>query len=160
MYPIEETELAGIGRRFVVVTDSGNRLIIVVHDSGVVELYYASPEEPQKTCPAATLTNDEARLVAAIIGRTIYRPEAIERLSKYGVTIRWYSLKDNTNFIGKTIGELFQKTAITVLTVVEKDGKKQTSPPDNYVLQEGSQVALSGDTRSLEKIKELIDKGK
>lgn len=159
MYPVEETELAGIGRRFVVVTSAGSRLVIVVHDSGVVELYYASSDEPQKTSPVATLTDDEARLVAAIIGRTIYRPEAIERLSKHGVAIRWHSVRARSYAIGKTVGELLGKTGIVVLTVVEKDGKRQTSPLSDYMLQEGSQVALSGSRRNIEMLEELMDKG-
>jgi TrkA domain protein len=160
MYAVEESDLPGIGRSFVVSTDAGNQLTIVVHESGTVELYYASSEEDQKPCPIATLTDDEARLVAAIIGRTIYRPEAIERLSKHGITIRWHLLKANSYAIGKTVGELFQNTAVVVLTVVEKDGKKQASPPNNYVLHEGSQIALSGNIRNLEQTKELMDKGK
>lgn len=160
MYPIEETELAGIGRRFVVVTNSGSRLVVVVHESGTVELYYASSDDPQNICPVVTLTDDEARLVAAIIGRTIYRPEAIERLSKHGVAIRWHSLKEHSYAIGKTLGELFQNTGVAVLAVVEKDGKRQTSPPNNYVFQEGSQVALSGGIRALEKVEVILDKGR
>lgn len=159
MYSVEETELAAIGRRFVIVTSFGSRLTIVVHESGTVELYYASSEEPQKTCPVATLTDDEARLVAAIIGRTIYRPEAIERLSKYGVTIRWHSLKAHSYAIGKTVGELVRDTGVAVLAVIEKDGKRHTSPPGDYVFQEGSQAALSGRRQDIEKVEELMDKG-
>lgn len=159
MYPVEETELVGIGRRFVVVTSSGSRLVIVVHESGMVELYYASSDEPQKTCPVATLTDDEARLVAAIIGRTIYRPEAIERLSKHGVAIRWHSLRARSYAIGKTVGELLENTGILVLAVIEKDGKGRTSPTNDYAFQEGSQVALSGSRRDIEKVEELMDKG-
>ena len=158
MYPVEETELAGIGRRFIVITSSGSRLVIVMHESGTVELYYASSDEPQKTFPVASLTDDEARLVAAIIGRTIYRPEAIERLSKHGVTIRWHSLKAHSYAIGKTVGELFKNTGIAVLAVVEKDGKRRTSPPADYILQESSQVALSGSIRDIQKTEELVDK--
>ena len=159
MYAVEETDLPGIGRRFAVTTNSGNQLTIVVHETGTVELYYCSSEKPEKNCPIATLTDDEARLVSAIIGRTIYRPEAIERLGKYGITIRWHLLKANSYAIGKTVGDLFQNTAVMVLTVVEKDGKKQASPQNNYVLHEGSQIALSGNAHNLEKVKELMDKG-
>lgn len=160
MYPVEETELAGIGRRFVVVTNSGSQLVIVVHDeSGAVELYCATSDDPQKTCPVATLTDDEARLVAAIIGSTIYRPEAIERLAKHDVIIRWHALKAQSYAIGKTVGEVFENTGIAVLTIVDKEGKRQTSPPKDYVFQEGSQIALSGTRKNIEKVGELIDKG-
>ncbi|MDD5704139.1 MAG: TrkA C-terminal domain-containing protein [Dehalococcoidales bacterium] len=158
MYPIEETELAGIGRRFVVVTNSGSRLVIVVHESGTVELYSAAADDPQKTYPIATLTDEESRLIGAIIGRTIYRPEAIERLSKHGVVIRWHTLKENSYAIGKTVGGLFQNVGVVVLAIVEKGGKKQAGPHDDYVFQDGSQIALSGSIQDIEKIEGILDK--
>lgn len=158
MYPVEETELAGIGRRFVVVTSSGSRLVIIMHDSGMVELYYSSADE-QQACPVATFTEDEARLVAAIIGRTIYRPEAVERLNKYGLAIRWQSVKANSYAIGKTLGEVLKNSGVVVLAVIDKDGKRHASPPGDFVLQEGSQIALSGSSRDIEKIEESLDKG-
>ncbi|MBI2869501.1 MAG: cation:proton antiporter regulatory subunit [Chloroflexi bacterium] len=157
MHPVEETELAGIGKRYQVTTSAGSQLVIIVHESGMVELYYCAEEEPQEVCPVATLTDDEARLVAAIIGRTLYRPEAIERLSKHGLTIRWHSVKAHSYAVGKTVRELFENTGIAVMAVVEKDGKKRASPPGNYVIHEGSQLALSGATREIDKLKEMMD---
>lgn len=158
MYPVEETELAGIGKRFVVVTDAGNRLVIVVHESGTVELYQTARDDPERTLDVATLTDDEARLVAAIIGRTIYRPEAIERLGKHGIAIRWHTLKAHSSAIGRTLGEVLLNTGVVALAVVEKDGKGQPSPRGDYLLREGSQVALSGNRRDIEKVEGLLEK--
>lgn len=160
MSSIEETELAGIGRRFEIVTDAGDQLIIVLHDSGMVELYHAGAGDPQKPALVAILKDDEARLVAAIIGRTIYRPEAIERLSRHGVGIVWVQLKAESNAVGKTAGDLLQNTGVSVLAVIERDGKRHNVVPHDYVFQEGSQLALAGGQKEIQALKALMEKGR
>ena len=160
MFSIEETELPGIGRRFEVTTNADDRLFIILHDSGMVELYDSRPEDPQRPSPVATFNNDEARFVAAIIGRTIYKPEAIERLGRHSVGITWVQLKTDSYAVGKTIGELLQNTKASVLTVIEKDGKSQISVQTGYVIKEGSQLALAGEQKEVQAIKVLMEKGK
>jgi TrkA domain protein len=91
MASVEERDLAGIGTRFTVKTNKGDRLIIILHDSGGVELYRESPGADQSDC-VATLDSEEARLVAAIIGRTLYRTEPIERLGRHGLVVAWHTL--------------------------------------------------------------------
>jgi len=156
---VEEIELPGLGRRFEVVTDAGDLLIIVVHDSGTVELYDARSGDRQKASLVATLKDDEARLVAAIIGRTIYRSEAIERLGRHGVGIAWLQPKADSYGVGRTVGELLQNTGVSVLVVIEKDGKRHNVLPADYVLQEGCQLALAGGKKEIQALKALIEKG-
>jgi len=157
---VEETELPGIGIRFEIVTVAGDRLIIVVHDSGTVEMYSARSGDPQEPALVATLTDDEARLVAAIIGRTVYRPEAIERLSRHGVEIAWLQLKADSYAVGRTVREFLENTGVTVLAAIETDGKRHDVLPSDYVLQDGSQLALAGGKKEVHALKTLMEKGR
>ncbi len=161
MCPIQETELAGIGRKFVVETRSNENLIIVMHDSGKVELYSAPKTNTGATTHVATLEDEEARQVAAIIGRTIYRPEAIERLDRHGVVIMWHLLGAQSFAAGKTPGELqlTQRTGASVIAAVGKDGTRRANPEADYLLHEGAQIALAGTLKQVQAAIALLEKG-
>jgi K+/H+ antiporter YhaU regulatory subunit KhtT len=103
MASVEERDLAGIGKRFTIETNKGDRLIIILQDLGGVELYRETPGSDQNDC-VAILDSEEARLVAAIIGRTFYRTEPIERLGRHGLVVVWHTLAPGSYAVGKTPG--------------------------------------------------------
>ncbi len=160
MASVEERDLAGIGTRFTVKTNKGDRLIIILQDSGGVELYRESPGADQTDC-VATLDSEEARLVAAIIGRTLYRTEPIERLGRHGLVVAWHTLAPSSYAVGKTLQELglFRFPTVSVITVVEKGGEKWSNPASDYVFKVESQVALVGNRKDVQKCIEFIEHG-
>lgn len=160
MKPIDETHLAGIGTRFSVQTLSGERLIFVVHDGGRVELYHA-PKGEAEPVPVAILNEEEARHVAAIISRTIYRPEAMERLSRSGVGIIWHELLSGAHAVGKAARDLriSERTGVSVVSVVRKGGDQRVPLDGGYIFQEGDQVALAGSGKEIQAARDLLDRG-
>jgi TrkA domain protein len=145
MASVEERDLAGIGKRFTVETNKGDRLIIILQDSGGVELYRETPGSDQNDC-VAILDSEEARLVAAIIGRTLYRTEPIERLGRHGLVVVWHTLAPRSYAVGKTPRQLdlSRFLSVSIITVVEKDGERWANPVPDYVFKAESQVALAG----------------
>jgi len=160
MSAFEETYLPGIGTRYVVTTAAGDQLIIVVHDAGSRELYHATKESPATAIPIITLNDDEARLAAAIIGKTIHRPEAIERLTRLGVLVEWHRVAEGAYAIGKTLGEVLQDCGVAVIAIIDKEGKRQARPSPDFVLQESVQLALAGTQKQVRAAIELIEKGR
>ncbi len=160
MASVEERDLAGIGKRFTVKTNKGDRLIIILQDSGGVELYWESAGAEQSDC-VATLDSEEARLVAAIIGRTLYRTEPIERLGRYGLVVAWHTLTSGSYAVGKTLQELglFRFPTVSVIAIVEKGGEKWANPASDYVFKAESQVALVGSRKDVQKCIEFIENG-
>jgi K+/H+ antiporter YhaU regulatory subunit KhtT len=160
MASVEERDLAGIGTRFTVKTDKGDRLIIILQDSGGVELYREAPGADQSDC-VATLDSEEARLVAAIIGRTLYRTEPIERLGRHGLVLAWHTLVPSSYAVGKTPQELglFRFPTVSIITVVEKGGERWTHPASDYVFKPESQVALVGSRKDVQKCIQFIENG-
>jgi TrkA domain protein len=160
MASVEERDLAGIGKRFTVKTNKGDRLIIILQDSGGVELYWESAGADQSDC-VATLDSEEARLVAAIIGRTLYRTEPIERLGRHGLVVAWHTLAHSSYTVGKTLQELglFRFPTVSIITVVEKGGEKWTNPTSDHVFKAESQVALVGNRKDVQKCIEFIEHG-
>jgi K+/H+ antiporter YhaU regulatory subunit KhtT len=160
MASVEERELAGIGQRFMVATNQGDHLIIVVRDSGGVELYRQPPGSEQNDC-IATLDSDEARLVAAIIGRTIYRSETIERLRRLGMVVAWHTLGQGSYAVGKSLQELNSSrfATVSILAVVEKGGERRANPDPAYTLKAESQIALAGNSKDVQDYLNFLEKG-
>lgn len=161
MASIHESNLPGIGKQFSVETRAKDRLTIVLHDAGPVEIYYAPKQNPAETIPVATLDDNEARQLAAILARLFYRPEAVERLSRHGVEIFWHTLAGKSYAVGKSISELQdqKRNDGAIIAVIEKDGSKKTNPGNDYILKEGSQVALSGTQKEVQSLSELLEGG-
>lgn len=157
MYTFDETELTGIGRSFTVQTHTGTKIVIVVHDLGDVELYYSTPNEPEKMNCLGTLHEDEARLLAAIIGRTIYRPEAIERLAHHGVLVSWYRVKPGSFAAGRKIGEIIREGGVAVIAVIDSDGQRIVDPPPSHLLEVDAQIALAASVKQVPGLKRLFD---
>jgi TrkA domain protein len=157
---VEERELAGIGQRYLLKTNQGDNLVIIVRDSGGVELYRQPPGSEQSEC-IATLDTDEAHLVAAIVGRTIYRSESIERLGRYGMAVVWHTLSPGSYAVNRTIQELRvpRFASISVLAVVEKGGERWAHPSGDYVLKAESQIALAGSSKDVQGYIDFLEKG-
>jgi TrkA domain protein len=157
---VEERELAGIGRRYLLETNQGDHLVIIVQDSGGVEIYRQPSGSEQSDC-IATLDSDEARLVAAIIGRTIYRSESIERLGRYGMTVVWHTLTPGSYAVNRTLQELSlpRLSTISILAVVEKGGERWANPSGDYVLKAESQIALAGSSKDVQEYINFLEKG-
>ena len=160
MFEFEESYIPGIGTRYAVHTRSGDNLVIVVHDSGGVELFQqpAGATDPQ---PVANLNEDEARHFAAIVGRTIYRPQELERLARTGVGITWFQLPPGAYASGKSLRALNipDSTGASVVAVVKKSGGIRSSSEEGYELQEGDQAAIVGGPKETKAALDLLEKG-
>jgi TrkA domain protein len=160
MASVEERDLAGIGKRFRVTTNQGDRLVIILQDAGGVELYRESPGSDQSEF-IATLDSEEARLVAAIIGRTIYRTEAIERLGRHGLVVLWHTLAPASYAVGRTLKELgcSRFPTVSIVAVVEKSGERWANPTPEHVFKPESQIALVGNRKDVQKFVQVLEHG-
>ncbi|MGG1313068.1 MULTISPECIES: cation:proton antiporter regulatory subunit [Cohnella] len=160
---IRESELPAIGRKFQMVTDSGDKLVIIVHDDGRREMYHFDHDDPDDSISMVTLTDEEARQLAGIIGGMAYKPKALETIEMAfdELVIEWYKLEPGSKCVGKTIGELNvrKNSGVTILAVVCKNQTKQLNPGPDYVLTAEATIVVMGERRQQKAFREILAKG-
>lgn len=146
MTEIEEARLPGVGVRYSFQMSSGDRLSVVHHHSGRIQLYLADQHDPDAARQVLDLAEDDARVVAELLGTSRVVRE-IDRLqqSVAGLSIEWLKIPQDTPIAGRTIGELEIRstTGVTVVAVL-RDERTLPVPGPDFALEAGDTVVVVG----------------
>lgn len=157
---IHESDLPGIGRKFQIITRSGDKFAIIIHDSGRRELYLLPPDDPDDSVAMGVLDDDEARRIAGIIGGMTYMPKALETIDVAldDLVIEWYKMDSHSKAIGSTIGEMQirLRTGATIIAAIEKSGKKCVNPGPDYAFVANSILIIAGERQQIKALKEIL----
>ncbi|THF72839.1 cation:proton antiporter regulatory subunit [Cohnella fermenti] len=160
---IRESDLPGIGRKFQLTNEQGEKIVIVVHDDGRREIYHFDHRSPDESLSMVTLSDEEARQIAFIVGGLVHKPKMLETIEMAlgDLVIEWYKLEPGSPCIGRTIGELDirRRSGATVIAVVGKSSAKQINPGPDYVLPEESTMVVMGERQQIQALKQIIKSG-
>ncbi|MEK6989862.1 cation:proton antiporter regulatory subunit [Paenibacillus sp. FSL K6-1566] len=159
---IRESDLPGIGKKFVIQARSGDKLVVVIHDDGRREMYHFEDDNADETISQITLEDDEARQIAGIIGGMTYKPKALETIevTLEDLIIEWARIEPHYKCVDKTIAELEvrQRTGANVLAIVKRNEQK-INPGPSDILTAGSTLVLAGERKQIKQLKELLVNG-
>lgn len=160
---IRETDLPGVGRKYRILTRSGDRLVVVIHDDGRRELYHFEYDDPENSISMITLDDDEARSIAAIVGGMTFKPRMLEsiEIALSDLVIEWFKLESRSPCVGVSIGdlEIRRRTGATVLAIVERDHAKHITPGPDFVLTADSMLIAAGERENLKALKSILTGG-
>lgn len=160
MKQIREIDLPGIGKKFQMDTQSGDKLVVVVHDDGRREMYHFYYDNTDESISMITLNDSEARNLAGILGGMVYQPKALENMevALSDMVIEWYKVEPHYCSIEKSIGELEmrRRTGVTVMAIIEKDNTKVVNPGPEKIIHAGSTIVLMGERHQVKAGKELL----
>ncbi|MBX3288762.1 MAG: cation:proton antiporter regulatory subunit [Acidobacteria bacterium] len=163
MSTISESNLPGVGRKFQIETISGDRLIVVIHDDGLREIYHFNKKNPDKPASVLAVTDGEARQIAGIIGGLSYVPKALptSEVVLDDLVLEWFVIEKGAASIGKTIAQLEARTmsGASIVSIIEPNQQKRVNPGPDTVINEGATFILAGDRRNIGKLKTLLLQG-
>lgn len=158
MAVVRESDLIGIGKKYQIDTDAGDHMVVVIHDDGRRELYRYDEEEHESRC-VMTLSDEESRQVAGIIGGLSYKPKALDTIEVAldDLMIEWIKVERNDASHGKTIGELEvrKRTGATIIAAI-RDGDSTINPGPEYMISQGVTLVVAGKRNHLRLLKEIL----
>jgi TrkA domain protein len=163
MSTISEVFLPGVGRKFQVETMAGDRLVIVIHDDGLRELYHFTRGNLDRAASVLRLSDGEARQIAGIIGGLTYVPRSLPTAEVIldDLVLEWFKIERGAACIGRTIRELEvrTRTGASIVSIIEADQMKRLNPEAGTLLNEDATLIVAGDRRTISALKRLLVEG-
>src|SRR5690606_18388413 len=155
---VRESDLIGIGKKYQIETEAGDNMVVVIHDDGKRELYRSDDDASEARC-VMTLSDEESRQVAGIIGGLSYRPKALETIefALDDLRIEWYKVGESNDGVNKSIGELGvrQRTGASIIAAIREE-ETLINPGPEYVIKPGTTLVVAGKKANIKLLKEIL----
>lgn len=155
---VRESDLIGIGKKFEIDTEAGDQMVVVIHDDGRRELYRHEDEESETHC-VMTMSDEESRQIAGILGGLSYKPKSLETIEVAldDLRIEWYKVGESNEGINKSIGELGvrQRTGASIIAAIRED-ETIINPGPDYVINSGTTLVIAGKKNNIKLLKEIL----
>ena len=153
MSEIKECDLPGIGKKFTLELDSGDKLVVVIHFSGEREVFkfMKNNDEPSSV---TTLTDEEARQIGAILSGTFFQPvlEDEQKLMMKNVTMEWIKITDNSTLANKKIEELeIRKMTGASITTIIRGETVIPNPRPGEIIKPHDTIIIIGNNDQINK---------
>ncbi len=155
---VEEAVLPGVGRKYTITVQSGDRIVIVVHHSGKREVQYFEAGEEDEPTMALDLTDEEARELGAILAGVLFHPEAVgDTQSKLGQkVIEWIKVLPGSKLVGKRVEELALPPGAHLLAVDRPGAPLIPNPSPDTLLETGDTLVVAGSREAVETLKRTL----
>ncbi|MFD1769692.1 cation:proton antiporter regulatory subunit [Sphingobacterium suaedae] len=155
---VRESDLIGIGKKYQIETEAGDNMVVVIHDDGKRELYRSEDDDSETHC-VMTLSDEESRQVAGIIGGLSYKPKALETIefALDDLRIEWYKVGEANDGVNKSIGQLGvrQRTGASIIAAIRED-ETIINPGPEYVIAPGTTLVVAGKKANIKLLKEIL----
>ncbi|KGQ21008.1 cation:proton antiporter regulatory subunit [Thermus filiformis] len=158
---VEEVVLPGVGRKFTIEVQSGDRLVVVVHNSGKRELQYYEKGEEDEPTAALDLTDEEARELGAILAGVLFHPEAVgDTRSKLGAQVfEWIPIPPGSPWVGRRVEDLPLPPGAHLLALDRPGAPLIPNPGPEALLEPGDTLVLAGSREAIEAFKRALGRG-
>ncbi|WP_049925799.1 cation:proton antiporter regulatory subunit [Halopiger goleimassiliensis] len=128
---IYESDLPGVGKKFEVELEDGQRLVIVTHNTGKREVYLkANPDADGDKL--FEVSDRLARKIGTILEGAYFQPvqaEAVETMLSDDTYLEWYNVSETAEIAGQTLeqADIRDRTGVSVIAI--QRGDDLISPP-------------------------------
>ncbi|NUB92470.1 cation:proton antiporter regulatory subunit [Haloterrigena sp. SYSU A558-1] len=156
---IYESDLPGVGKKFEVELEDGERLVIVTHNTGKREVYLkANPDADGDKL--FEVSDRLARKIGTILEGAYFQPvqaEAVETMLSDDTYLEWYNVAESAEIAGQTLEEadIRDRTGVSVIAI--QRGDDLISPPTpETVLQVGDTLVVIGEREECAEFETLL----
>lgn len=154
-------KLPGVGVRFEFETAEGKQIGVISHRTGLREVYVSRPEDPDEFKRVLGLSPDDARTLAELLGATRVAQQLADLQQRIeGLVIDWLPVREDSIYVGRTIGDarLRTRTGVSVVAIVRGDDAVPAPGPEQR-LESGDYLVVVGTARGVEDAVELLRAG-
>ena len=158
---VKTSDLPGIGKSYAIETAEGARIVIVMHHTGLRELYYFKDPDQDEPDISLSLSDEEARQVSTILLGVDYQPVAEDRMEMFLKSVRldWLSVGTGSFLAQKTIleSQIRSRTGTTIIAI--QRGVEMIGSPDIHEkIIPGDTLMCIGTREQTQKLEALCQK--
>ena len=161
MSEIKEVKLPGVGVRYEFETAERKRIGVISHRTGLREIYVSRPDDADEFKRVLELSPDDARTLAELLGATRVAQQLAELQQRIeGLVIDWLPVREDSAYVGRTIGDarIRTRTGVSVVAIVRGEEAVPAPGPEER-LDRGDYLVVVGTARGVEQAVELLRAG-
>jgi TrkA domain protein len=158
---VQEHDLPGVGKKFACTTNEGDRLTLIIHNSGHRELYFFERGEDFPT-QALRLEDAEARKLGALMGGAYFQPAVAESMEMVlgQLSVDWLSVGSGSPLADKTLADtrMREQTGASIIAII-RGGEAHPNPQPDETIRAGDTLMVIGSRDQVRRASEAVRGG-
>jgi TrkA domain protein len=150
---VNEHDLPGVGKKFALTTNEGERMTVIIHNTGHREIYTFRGRE-EFPLSAVRMEDAEARMLGAILGGAYFQPAVAESMDMVlgQLSVEWFKVGAGSPLAGRTIQDsaIRKRTGASVIAIL-RDGRPHPNPGPADEIEAGDTLLIVGDRQQVQR---------
>ncbi|WP_226039107.1 TrkA C-terminal domain-containing protein [Natrinema sp. DC36] len=159
---VYESDLPGVGKKFEVELENGERLVIVTHNTGKREVYLKADADADGD-KLFEASDRLARKIGTILEGAYFQPvqaDQVETMLSEDTYLEWYGVAEGAEVAGQSLAEanIRDRTGVSIVAI-QRDDELISPPTPETVLTVGDTLVVTGDREGCAQFEELLGAG-
>ena len=154
---VREHDLPGVGKKFALATAEGDRMTVIIHNSGDREIYHFRGGE-DFPFHSVRLDDAEARKLGAILGGAYFQPPVAESMEMVlgQLSVEWFRVEADSPLAGRSIreSEVRGRTGASIIAIL-RGGDARPNPDPSAVVTAGDTLMVVGDREQVGRFRSM-----
>ena len=155
---IREHDLPGVGKKFTVTTNGGDRMTVIIHNTGHREIYHFQKDEDVPFF-AIRMEDAEARKFGALLGGAYFQPAVAESMEMVleQMSVEWLKVNNSSPLLGQTIldAAIRKRTGSSIIAIL-RGGKAYPNPQPTDRIEAGDTLMVVGNREQVMRFGDLL----
>jgi TrkA domain protein len=155
---VREHDLPGVGKKFAITTGDGDRMTVIIHNSGHREIYFFERGEDYPAY-AVRMDDGEARKLGAILGGAYFQPVVAESMEMVfsQLSVEWLRVASGSPLAGQSLASaaVRERTGASVIAIL-RDGSALPNPQPDERFAAGDTLVVVGDRAQVGRFGDLL----